>query len=142
MLLLSALWRAQVSHIAVFALIPGIAALSRAAIGIVLLPFLLVGAGDRVAELPGEVRHLAEAGCWIALAPCSLAERSLFKAHARPQPAQAAEVHAPATPEPEPFLPMPTSFTVRHAWFCLWLGWFLVFLWRREKARNRFVTAP
>ena len=33
MLLWSALWRAQVSHIAVFALIPGIAALSRAAIG-------------------------------------------------------------------------------------------------------------
>ena len=46
-------------------------------------------------------------------------------------------VFEPPAVEPEPFLPVPTSFTARHLWFAVWLAWFLAFIGLRERSRRR-----
>jgi hypothetical protein len=132
-LLWSALWRVQASHLAVFVLAPVAAAAVRAAIGVVLLPFLLVGFGDLERVGLAEVGHLRSAGCWVALAPCPLADLPLV---ALPLQGSAATSASPYARESEPFLPLPTDLTPRHAWFALWLGWFMLFLVRRARRRR------
>ena len=129
-LLWSALWRVQASHLAVFVLVPAAAAVLRLALGLVFLPFLLVGFGDRALDGPAEVAHLRNPGCWVALAPCALAEVPLLALPGRAPPAAAT---SGTGPEPEPFLPMPSDLTPRHAWFLAWLLWFVLFLVRRAR---------
>ena len=75
LLLWSALWRVQVSHLVVFVLLPVAAIALRIAVGIVLLPFLLVGFGNRAPLGSAELAHLRTPGCWLTLAPCALADR-------------------------------------------------------------------
>lgn len=125
----SALWRAEVSHLAIFAVLPMTSAILRAAVGIVLLPFLLVGFGDRTLTTGGEVAHLSQWSCWVALAPCSVTDRTLvlLPGTARSRVADDA---------PEPFLPPPSSLTLRHVWFVVWLAWFASYLIRRERRRR------
>lgn len=134
LLIWSALWRAQVTHLALFVLVPVVAASIRAAVGIVLLPFLLSGFGDRAYEGLTEVGHLRSPGCWVAVAPCAISDASLF---ALPGTTPASLPGGPGALEAEPFLPVPTEFTLRHAWFGIWLMWFAIFLIRRERRRKR-----
>lgn len=130
----SALWRAQLSHLLVVALLPASAALLHVALGIVLLPFVLLGAGDRHLTFGSQVAHLNQPSCWIALAPCPIADCEIVALGSR-EPAHAGpEAGSGTTPPPmEPFLPMPSGVTVRHVWFVLWLAWFLWHVVRRER---------
>ena len=129
----SALWRVQVSHLAVLVVVPAVAAALRAAVGIVLLPFLLVGLGDRTHGQAREFGHLSSPGCWLALAPCELADRPVF---ALPESLSLAPASSPYAVEPDPFLPLPTALTARHLWFAVWLIWFVRFLVRRSRTRR------
>ena len=133
LLVWSALWRAQAVHLCIFVLLPGVVALLHFAVGIVFLPFLLIGEGDRIITLGEQANHLAQGGCWVALMPCDLAERTLFDLPSQKQEASTASAQNWLQPEPEAFMPIPTSFTLRHAWFVVWLVWFLVFFTRRER---------
>lgn len=112
---------------------PGILALARLASGIAVLPALLVGPGERTEAWPRGLDHLRDTSCWIALAPCAAADRTVLDFDEQPR----RPVFEPPPVEPEPFLPVPTSFTARHLWFALWLAWFLGFLAVRERARRR-----
>lgn len=132
LLLWSALWRAQALHLVLFVLLPAAAAAMRTLLGVVLLPFLLVSAGERSASLGGEVAHLKEPACWLALLPCSIAGRTLYEPNRKASQTQLPSAST-STTEPEPFMSLPTSFTVRHAWFLGWLSWFLAYLLRRER---------
>lgn len=129
----SVLWRAQATHLAVFVAVPLLAALARIGLGLVLLPFLLLGSGNRDASLGAELAHLKRPGCWVMLASCPLADRALAALPVDPPPEAAPELAPYGPPEPEPFLPVPQSFTVRHVWFVLWLVWLGIFLVRRER---------
>lgn len=129
----SVLWRAQATHLAVFVAVPLLAALARIGLGLVLLPFLLLGPGNRDASLGAELAHLKRPGCWVMLASCPLADRALAALPVDPPPEAAPELAPYGPPEPEPFLPVPQSFTVRHVWFVLWLVWLGIFLVRRER---------
>jgi hypothetical protein len=131
-LILSALWRAQAAHLGLFVVVPGAAAVFRAVAGVVLLPFLLLGGADRTVSFGGEVAHLLEPGCWVALLPCSFAERVLYEPETSSGRSSAASTGSTAA-EPEPLLPVPKAIVVRHAWFAAWLLWFLVYLVRRER---------
>lgn len=131
-LISGAVWRIQASHLVVFAVLPLAIAVVRLVFGIILLPFLLIGFGQTQVEAAGEIGHLREPGCWIALAPCSLADRALWPEDSSTDPLQIAK----EPPDIEPFMPWPTSFTVRHGWFVLWLLWFAVYLVRRH-SRSR-----
>jgi hypothetical protein len=133
LLIWSALWRAQVVHLCIFVLLPGLVALLHFAVGIVFLPFLLIGEGDRVLTLGEQANHLAQGACWVALMPCDLAERTVFAAPSEKQEASTAGAQNWPPLAPEPFMPIPTSFTLRHAWFVVWLVWFLVFFARRGR---------
>lgn len=132
----SVLWRAQVAHLAVFVVVPLLATVARVALGLVLLPFLILGPGNRDASLGAELAHLQRPGCWVMLAPCPLADRALAALPVDPPQEAAPELAPYAPPAPEPFLPIPQSLTVRHLWFLLWLGWLGVFLFRRERRRK------
>jgi hypothetical protein len=142
LLITSALWRAQVVHLLLFVVLPAMAAAARTVLGVALLPLLLVGPGDRTVSLADGVAHLAEAGCWIALAPCSLADRVLHQPRSASADSPSPGATAAAAVEVEPLLPLPTAFTLRHAWFGLWLLWFLVFLVRRERRGRRGRERP
>jgi hypothetical protein len=133
LLIWSALWRVQASHLVVFVLVPVAVAAFRAALGIVLFPLLLIGFGNHTHEVLPEIDHLRHPGCWIALAPCTLAELPLL---ALPGQGSAASQGGPFTPEPEPFLPVPKDFSLRHAWFIFWLIWFVLFVVRRARKRS------
>jgi hypothetical protein len=125
----SALWRVQAAHLAVFAVLPALALLLRVALGLVLLPFVVSGFGQRELALGAEVAHLRQPGCWVALAPCDFGDVTLLAPPHRATTAPA----APLAPQTEPFLPLPTTFTVRHLWFLAWLLWFAVHLVRRAR---------
>jgi hypothetical protein len=129
-----AAWRAQASHLAIFALLPVIAAGVRLLLGLVLLPVLIVGFGDRQADGPTEMSHLRQPGCWVALAPCPAASMALFPL--RRQVADPAS-GGPREGDVEPFFPLPSDFNLRHAWLVVWLVWFAWFLVRRDVARRR-----
>jgi hypothetical protein len=133
LLVWSALWRAQAAHICIFVLLPGLVALLHFSVGVVFLPFLLIGEGERTLTLGEQVNHLVRAGCWVALMPCDLAERTVFDLPSQNMQAPSTAAQNWLQPEPEPFIPLPTSFTLRHAWFIAWLVWFLVFLARRRR---------
>lgn len=132
LLVWSALWRLQVSHLLVFVLLPVAAAALRAALGIVLLPFLLVGFGSRT-ESSSELAYLKSPNCWLALAPCVLGDISLISPARQQSSASAVQ---PAATEAEPFIPAPSAFTVRHAWFVAWLLWFVAFLVHRARKKR------
>jgi hypothetical protein len=125
----SAVWRIQASHLVVFVALPLAIAGIRLFFGVVLLPFLLIGFGQTHVGAAQEIAHLRQPGCWIALAPCSLADRALWPLKSSSQASLAVEESSTV----EPFMPVPTSFTVRHAWFVAWLVWFVVFLIRRHQ---------
>lgn len=125
----SAVWRIQASHLAVFVALPLAIAGIRLIFGVVLLPFLLIGFGQTQVGAVQEIVHLRQPGCWIALAPCSLADRAIWPLKSSSQASLAEE----APSNVEPFMPVPTSFTVRHAWFVVWLLWFVVFLVMRHR---------
>lgn len=127
----SALWRAQAVHLAVFVFVPLLIALCQAALGIVLLPFTLGGGSAGRIDLVPVTAPFLQAGCWVALAPCDWADRSLIDF------SQGASGPATGSPAIESFMPWPASFTVRHAWFAAWLAWFAVFLVRRERRLAR-----
>ncbi len=131
LLVWSALWRVQVSHIAAFVLLPAGAALARFSLGLVLLPMLLVGFGNRAHEGAAEVSHLSSPSCWVALAPCAFADLALLSVSRSLRSGQA---DPSLEPEREPFLPVPTEFTIRHGWFLLWVLWFILFLVRRQRS--------
>jgi len=129
----SALWRAQVSHLVVFAVVPLLAAILHAALGVILLPFLPDSFGDGLVARGAQAAHLRQPSCWLMLAPCGVADRTVapvpFMASSSDQP--------PATRSGvtvEPFLPAPTALTVRHVWFVLWLAWFGAYLVHRERS--------
>lgn len=134
LLLWSALWRAQAVHVCMFVLLPGLVALLHFAVGIVFLPFLLIGEGGRTLTLGEQANHLVRPGCWVALLPCDLAERTVFDLPSQSKQAASTSAHKWLQPEPEPFFPLPTSFTLRHAWFVAWLVWFLVFVARCKRS--------
>ena len=133
LLIWSALWRAQAVHICIFVLLPGLVALLHFAVGVVFLPFLLIGEGDRTLTLGEQANHLVRGGCWVALMPCDLAERTVFDLPVQKKQGSGTSAQNWLQPEPESFMPLPTSFTLRHAWFVAWLVWFLVFLARRRR---------
>ena len=132
----SVLWRAQVTHLTVFVAVPLLAALARVALGLVLLPFLVLGTGNRDESLGAELAHLKRPGCWVMLASCPLADRALAALPTDPLPEAAPGLAPYGPPEPEPFMALPQSFTVRHLWFLLWIGWLVIFLVRLERRRK------
>lgn len=119
--------------------IPLAIALVQVALGIVFLPFYLLGAGNRNVELAQAAMHLRDAECWVALAPCRIADKPLV-----PLPwagrVRGAD-HLPGSPEPEPFLPLPADLTARHVWFLVWLFWFALYLKARENQRKKEFVA-
>ena len=134
-----ALWRAQVSHLLVFAALPLLAFALRAALGLIFLPFLLLSFGNRNVTAGAELAHLPVPGCWLALAPCPIADLTLLPSLIASGNSATGE-RLPAPPkmpvaaEPaEAFIPMPTSVTLRHAWFGIWLVWFIAHLVRRGR---------
>jgi hypothetical protein len=132
----SVLWRAQAAHLAVFVAIPLLATLARVGLGLVLLPFLILGPGNRDESFGAELAHLKRPGCLVMLASCPLADRALSALPVDPPPEAAPELAPYGPPEPEPFLAVPQSFTVRHLWLLLWLGSLVIFLVRRERRRK------
>ena len=138
MLLWSALWRAQVAHLGVFVVAPALAAMLQIALGVVLLPFALVGEGSKELDLAEPIHHLVQPGCWVALLPCSLADRAILVSTRSDQyPPQQNQPMPKTAEEPEPFMPLPTALTIRHAWLIALLAWFGGFLVRRERRRPR-----
>lgn len=127
----SALWRAQAVHLVVFVIAPLLIALCQAALGIVLLPFTLGGDASRQIDLVPVTAPFLQAGCWVGLGPCDWADRSLFDF------SRGVAGTASGAAAIESFMPWPTSFTVRHAWFAAWLVWFVVFLFGRERRLRR-----
>jgi hypothetical protein len=127
----AAAWRAQVAHLALFAALPLLIVAARIAAGLLFVPALVTGPGDRHVELAVGADHLRDASCWIALAPCTRADDSLHDFEVARRPAARDPRWEPAafvaTPH-EPFLPVPESITWRHGWFALWLVWFLAYL--------------
>lgn len=140
-LIWSALWRAQVSHLAVFAVVPLMAAIAHAALGVLLLPFLSGGFGDGSVARGAQASHLREPGCWLMLAPCGVADRTVA-----PLPFIVPPGDQPPVTESgvmvEPFLPVPTTLTVRHLWLFTWLAWFAACLVRRERSARSASRAP
>lgn len=122
------LWRGEAVHLAVFALAPPVVMLAKALLAIVLLPFALLGAGDRNVDAQHGLRHLREPGCWVMAAPCSFAAAPLLVAGARTRGSD--------RPAREPVV-----VTVRHAWLAAWIAWILVFILRRERRRRSAVAA-
>jgi hypothetical protein len=138
MLIWSALWRAQVVHLGVFVVLPALAAMLQIALGVVLLPFQLIGEGRQELALTGPIHHLAQPGCWVALLPCSLGDRAIVVPTRSANSVPPQNRPTPKTAEePEPFMPLPTALTIRHAWLIALLTWFGVFLVRRERRRSR-----
>lgn len=125
----SAVWRMQASHLVVFVALPLFAALAHALIGVVLLPVLLASPSSRSHEFGAQAAHLAQPGCWLALAPCALADRSLAPWPFGEPEANTADTGAAI----EPLFPLPTALTVRHAWLTAWFAWFMLHLVRRER---------
>ena len=112
------------------------AALLQFAFGIVLLPFLLLSFGDRTTNFGGQVTHLSQPSCWLAVMPCSVADMTLFALPNHSSVPAETSSSASHSIDAEPFMPLPSSFTVRHFWFALWLLWFVLFLVRRERLRR------
>lgn len=125
-----ALWRAQAAHVAVFAARPIVLALLQLAWALVALPFLLVGAGDRDVTVGVAVKHLASPGCWVALAPCALAQREVFDLGGFGGPSTGREAAATGAAGES------AAIDVRQLWFAVWLVWLVVFLVRRERRRG------
>jgi hypothetical protein len=132
----SALWRAQATHLVLFAAAPLLVAILHVVLGILALPFTLLSFGDRSLSYGHQVSHLRQPGCWIVLATCDVANRELVSLPWENVPASPADV--PNAPEVEPFIPLtlPSGLTPRHLWFFIWLGWFLLFLRRWRKHRD------
>jgi hypothetical protein len=128
----AAAWRAQVAHWAVLVVLPLALVLARVLWGVALLPFALLGAGDRHMDLTAGLSPLRQPACWVVLMPCALADQTVW---AMPWAEGLASDSAPdgGVAQAEPFLPLPTAITLRHVWFGLWLAWFVLHLWRREQ---------
>ncbi|MBL8361910.1 MAG: hypothetical protein JNN18_15560 [Rubrivivax sp.] len=90
----------------------------------------MVGAGDREVTVGVAVKHLASPGCWVALAPCALAQREVFDLGGlgSPSTGRAAATTGDAGET--------VAIDVRQLWFALWLVWLVVFLVRRERRGN------
>jgi hypothetical protein len=127
----SALWRAQVVHLVLFVGAPVLLGLLKLLLSIVFLPFLLLSFGDTKRDEGSS--HLQEIGCWVALAPCSVAHKPLMNL---PSPQSASpEPTAPslATEAPDPLAEFPSALTPRHVWFFAWLVWFLLYIVRANR---------
>ena len=128
----AAAWRAQAAHLLFFAVVPLAVAAGEAAIKIVFLPFLLLSFGDRNIDLATAADHLAHPGCWVALAPCDVADRGLVRLRAEPARSEAASAQSGADEELPP-IDLPDFLTWRHLWFAAWLAWYLVYLVRQGR---------
>lgn len=133
----AAIWRAHVAHIALFVIAPGVVSLGKLVLAIVFIPFFLIGEGEVNSNLGSEVSHLVNPKCWLALASCAAAERSVPGLPHRAESLSAAEVAPNSMPEIEPFMEFPSSLTWRHVWFGAWLVWFLLYLIHRERTKTR-----
>lgn len=128
----AALWRAETVHLGLFVGVPALLGLLKSLLGIVFLPFLLLSFGDTHRQT--RASHLGEAACWVALAPCSVAEAEFI---ALPVLARAASEKPPDLAPRGPLGELPTALTLRHLWFMLWLSWFVLFLVVRERRERR-----
>ena len=128
----AAAWRAQAAHLLFFAVVPQAVAAGESAIKIVFLPFLLLSFGDRSIELTTAVDHLTRPGCWVALAPCEVANTALVRLRAEPVGGKQPSTQSDADDDLAA-VDIPDFLTWRHVWFAAWLGWFLVYLVRRER---------
>jgi hypothetical protein len=134
-LLWAAALRAEIAHLALFVLLPLLNVLIHLMLGIVLLPFLLLGAGDRGMDPAAPKSHLGDPGCWIVLAPCVAADRTLFSLGATvPTPAPDPAVE-PTQPTP-PSGVEPMRITLRHIWFLIRFAWFLEYLLHLERLKS------
>ena len=106
--------------------------MAEAALKIVFLPFLLLSFGDRSIELTTAVDHLTRPGCWVALAPCEVANTALVRLRAEPVGGKQPSTQSDADDDLAA-VDIPDFLTWRHVWFAAWLGWFLVYLVRRER---------
>lgn len=140
-LIWSALWRAQVSHLAVFAVVPLLAAIAHAALGVMFLPFLSVGFGDGSVARGTQAFPLREPACWLMLAPCVIADSTVAPLPFIAPTSDRTAVTASGVTV-EPFLSVPTDLTVRHVWFVFWLTWFMGHLVRRERRLRAASRAP
>lgn len=130
-LLWAAAVRAQIAHLLLFVLVPLLSVLMRVMFAIVFMPFFLLGGGDRNVQLGAPMSHLHDPRCWIALAPCAAADRTLFTLGETATPPRNAAVRP--TPSASANVVDPLPVTWRHAWFLAWLAWFLVYLLHRER---------
>ena len=131
-ILWAALWRAQALHLLLFGLVPIAIAVLDVAFGIVILPFSLLSFGDRTLSYGEQALHLREPGCWVMLAPCTVADINLV---ALPWSGLSIDHGSPQLEPPvEPFIDasLPDSLTPKYLWFFGWLLWFLVFLHRQR----------
>ena len=130
-----AVWRAEVVHLTLLVLIPLALGLVQLLLSIVFLPFLLLSFGDTNREDPPS--HLRSPGCWIAMAPCAAAEAPLIRLPtfgSNPDPSRSQQS---GSSDSEPFAELPTALTLRHLWFFIWLLWFILFVFVRERNRRK-----
>lgn len=138
-----AAWRAQASHLAGYVLLPFLWAMTHAAFSLLLLPFLLLGAGDRDIDLTdGSLAHLQSPACWVALAPCEGPTSHWLNArYAEARRCASTGVHM-TCPASSPFFSALSAFSWRQVWFAGWLSWFLLALVLRERSRGNPSATP
>ncbi len=134
-LIWAALWRAQVAHLAIFVAVPLAAWLAKALLGVVFLPFLLLSFGDTPQRT--QASHLSPGPCWVMLMPCALAEVQVLPLSRASAAGPVDQAAGSTATEVAPFLPMPSALTLRHAWFAVWLMWFIAHLWKLERKQRK-----
>ena len=130
-----AVWRAEAVHLALLVLVPLLLGLLQLLLSIVFLPFLLLSFGDTNRE--DSPPHLRNPGCWVAMAPCAAAEASLIRLPTFGANSDPSRSPPPGSSDSEPFAELPTALTLRHLWFFIWLLWFIVFVFVRERNRRK-----
>lgn len=132
----AAAWRAQSLHLAFFIVPPLLLVMGK---GLLAMAFPLpgtAGPGDSTVYIDKASEHLDEAGCWVALAPCAYAERTVPGIPPLAERASTAFRDGRARLDQEPFVELPRELSWRHLWFLGWLIWFVLFLRAYEQERG------
>lgn len=131
-LIWAAAWRAEALHLAMFIVAPVLAALGKLAVAFAFPLLLIIGPGDPMLYVKRGTEHLRQPGCWLALAPCMYAVRSVEGAPKMPESRDLPDTAASEYDDRLSFS-LPHVITWRHVWFFAWASWFILYVVRRER---------